>query len=78
MARECKENMKCGSVRICADQHDRRDCKANYKKCVNCDKLAHKSKVNNSDSNHSANDKSCPCYVKMINIRISKTNYTRI
>lgn len=36
-AKECKDCVRCG---ICAEQHDRKDCKSVSKKCVNCDKLA--------------------------------------
>lgn len=72
-AKECKGSLRCG---ICADQHDRKDCRANYKKCVNCDRLASKLKLSNPQLNHAANDKECPCYIRMINMKISKINYT--
>lgn len=33
MARDCKEDQRCG---MCAEGHDRKDCKAKRKKCINC------------------------------------------
>lgn len=51
---------------ICMEKHDRKNCKAIDKKCINCVNFAKNLGSNNCDIGHSANDRKCPYLMRVI------------
>lgn len=58
----CKFNKTCG---ICTGNHDVKDCPNDKKECINCMSEAKRNKTQ-MNTNHTSFDKSCPCYIKLL------------
>jgi len=62
-AKDCKNKEVCG---LCAKQHATKDCRSQERKCVNCEDKIINMKIKNLNSDHSAYDNNCPCFIKEI------------
>lgn len=70
-SRECRNNETCGK---CAGEHNTRDCNNEIVKCVNCFRVDKKFNME-VDYNHTAYDRNCSCYKRIIEKQMSKINY---
>ena len=70
-SRDCKEKISCVS---CSGEHESRECRSNFKKCINCIRANEKYNLN-LDINHAAIDRECKCYLKIVETLKTKTKY---
>lgn len=72
-ARECKNKKSCFK---CDGEHDGGGCsvvEGDYQ-CVNCIRAVKRFSVN-IKTGHSAFDKECPCYLRIVRSQVNKVNY---
>ncbi|KAK9880264.1 hypothetical protein WA026_010139 [Henosepilachna vigintioctopunctata] len=62
LARDCKNEITCVK---CSGKHNSKECEENRNKCVNCVYANQKTKLN-LPTDHTAHDKQCPCYLRMV------------
>lgn len=71
LAKDCEEEQSCS---FCSDRHTYKDCNSKQTKCINCIKA--KTNLNiEIDTNHSALDKNCPCYIRVLKKRNLRIDY---
>lgn len=71
LARNCNGEAACLN---CAQNHKTVECNSDAFKCINCVKAINKLKIR-IDCNHSALDKECPCYKRVVERNASKISY---
>lgn len=71
-SKDCREKVSCV---LCAGEHHRSECNSNnVTRCINCLRANEKFKLN-LDVDHSAIDRKCKCYIKIIDSMKKKTDY---
>lgn len=69
---DCKKEIVC---KVCAGNHDSGGCNLN-KKCVNCEDKVRRLKLTDISTDHEATDKDCPTYLRIINEKRKRIDYT--
>lgn len=72
IGKECRNDTTCVK---CSGNHDEKDCVNDFEKCINCVTAVEKLNIN-LDYKHKANDKNCPCLLKIIEKDSSKIQYS--
>lgn len=72
LAKNCEHQETCS---ICADSHNYKQCNSKEVKCTNCSKAKIKLNID-VDINHSALDKKCPCYLRLMKIKNQRIEYS--
>ncbi|KAK2578236.1 hypothetical protein KPH14_001021 [Odynerus spinipes] len=75
MASRCKKN---GNCRKCGEEHKEKECKETEPICINCTNRMNKYNITDTNIKHVANDRKCPCYLKIINKEKGKIRYEDI
>lgn len=71
IAGKCENQLTCYR---CGDNHKTSECTSEEFKCINCFKAVQRTNVNIA-YDHMASDRACPCYTRIVNREISKTQY---
>lgn len=70
-AKDCKQDKACSA---CSGNHAHKDCDSQVQKCINCERLKRSRKMN-IDSGHSAFDRACPVYTRLVKTLSGRVKY---